>query len=1175
MQSFDQAVGPGGPVRESGTEHPGLARRNGSLVDGLIGRNREFAHIEHLLWAVRHGEAKAVALRGEPGVGKTALIHAGVARATDFSVVQLRGLADPVSPPREWPAPLADLLHRLLHRHNGTSTAPHLPSPTVPQRTNGSAPMAPVSTSPPPDGLVAQAADALVAIAQHARRPVLVTVDDAHRLPVDFANALGRAVTTGQVAAPVALVLAWRDLPHVEPFELGNPDLPEHILGPIDFDGAQDLLEQLHLRPPQWNVLKQLVRATAGNPFALLETYVNLSPDIRTGTRELPMPVPVGQAVASAFAECLEAFEGESRQVIGTAATGAPVSILLSTLRDLGLEAGAMQQAQSLGIVVVRNQRVDFRHPLVRAAAFELLPEERRDEIQMALARCFASRGYVERSAFHASQIHQHPSNEVSMLSGHAARVALDRGDPERAASYEEVASDFAESQEETGSHLGQACALWMSAGRGRRAIVCLERAERLRQVSPAVRGDLLYQRARAEFARSGHPSTIQTIEEAAELCVADTPHRAVLMLADAVAYRLFLDRPAGSVEVAKRALALARGVSSHTEILAEATLAVAELLETSEVAARRRLQSIAMLLGQAQGFPGSPYLAQLIGEGLMLDGYWTLATRWSTWIERCASTSGDKALGLVPPLLSATASLEDGRVDGARAQAQISSDLASSHGDIQLAGRALSLLTTAHAMAGNYAAGFESAARLFSLEGDTGRTGRVRSRVALALLELQRARPAAAVAWLRVALEEIRSPHPEPCGSVSCDTTGLACLPAIAEVLLLCRRDDDLAEVVQTVERSALSGRVLPILRDWVRAMGSPDLDNAVALFEATRRALHHTPLLTTRVELSWGVRLAIRSHHDEARPHLERARDAFHAHRAEGWAVLAEHELAQLPGRSAPAAGVRPSPEAGAKQDTERTEPLPAAHALWELDLLGSFTVRLDGKTVQLPLGLAAQGLKVVALRQRILAEELVELLWVEAAPGVGMRRLRNVLWRVRAACGDLLVREGNFITLAEGVRVDVDVFRHAAALALDRETPVGKAVQLAHEALRLYKGELLPGDRYADWSAGPRESLSRLQVELLEFLLTEALQGEEHAEAIILLNKLIDTDPYEEHYHLQLAELYARAGNRRRALGVLERADQMLDELGLPTSPALLRIRASISAAGNSSTGAELPS
>ncbi len=75
-------------------------------------------------------------------------------------------------------------------------------------------------------------------------------------------------------------------------------------------------------------------------------------------------------------------------------------------------------------------------------------------------------------------------------------------------------------------------------------------------------------------------------------------------------------------------------------------------------------------------------------------------------------------------------------------------------------------------------------------------------------------------------------------------------------------------------------------------------------------------------------------------------------------------------------------------------------------------------------------------------------------------------------------------------------------------------------------------MPAERYADWAAGPRESLSRLHIQLLELLLADAVASEHLQDAFGFVDRLIECDPYNEQHHLVLAELYAKSGNRRTA-------------------------------------------
>lgn len=223
----------------------------------------------------------------------------------------------------------------------------------------------------------------------------------------------------------------------------------------------------------------------------------------------------------------------------------------------------------------------------------------------------------------------------------------------------------------------------------------------------------------------------------------------------------------------------------------------------------------------------------------------------------------------------------------------------------------------------------------------------------------------------------------------------------------------------------------------------------------------------------------------------------------------------------------------------------------------MLGAFNVRHEDELISMPTSLAATALKLVALRRRILVEELVEELWPESAPGVGQRRLRNVLWRVRLACGDILVRDDKLLQLAPEAVTDVEVFRRLAVQALDPSTPEEKSAELARFALSLYEGELLPTDRYADWAAATRESLARLQIQLVELRVRQAITEQRVHEALGLLDQLIEADPYDERHYLRVAELHEQTGNRRLAVTALGRAERTLAELGIPPSPEMRRL------------------
>ncbi len=76
-----------------------------------------------------------------------------------------------------------------------------------------------------------------------------------------------------------------------------------------------------------------------------------------------------------------------------------------------------------------------------------------------------------------------------------------------------------------------------------------------------------------------------------------------------------------------------------------------------------------------------------------------------------------------------------------------------------------------------------------------------------------------------------------------------------------------------------------------------------------------------------------------------------------------------------------------------------------------------------------------------------------------------------------------------------------------------------------------------------------------------MNDALTHQHIQEALALLERLIEADPYEEHHYVQAAELEVQTGNRRRAIYTLDRAQRTLSELGVPPSRGFLAVRSTL--------------
>ncbi len=228
--------------------------------------------------------------------------------------------------------------------------------------------------------------------------------------------------------------------------------------------------------------------------------------------------------------------------------------------------------------------------------------------------------------------------------------------------------------------------------------------------------------------------------------------------------------------------------------------------------------------------------------------------------------------------------------------------------------------------------------------------------------------------------------------------------------------------------------------------------------------------------------------------------------------------------------------------------------------VSLLGRFGITRGGQPVIGLDGRPADAVKVVATLGASALDVVCEALWPGADTDEGRQRLRNVLTRLRDAAGDVLVRDGGLLRLADDATVDADLFeregRRAVALA-SAEQP--HWVAAARGALARYAGDLLPGDVYTDWSAARRETLHALLLELLDMLAAHHVARGEVTEAVRLLERATAADPYEESRYVMLVSIHRDRGATARAVDVARRGLAAMAELGVRPSAALLDIEA----------------
>jgi DNA-binding SARP family transcriptional activator len=231
----------------------------------------------------------------------------------------------------------------------------------------------------------------------------------------------------------------------------------------------------------------------------------------------------------------------------------------------------------------------------------------------------------------------------------------------------------------------------------------------------------------------------------------------------------------------------------------------------------------------------------------------------------------------------------------------------------------------------------------------------------------------------------------------------------------------------------------------------------------------------------------------------------------------------------------------------------------------LLGRFQVVCGERTLSAadwPRRKAAALLQRLALERRLLKEQAIEFLWPEANLASGANNLYSTLHVLRQTLDTALGQgaaeasfsfEDGVLSLAPSVWVDVQEFERLCTTA-PTVPPEQHATDL-EQALGLYQGDLLPDDRYAEWTLLPREALYRRQREARLALATYRRDARDYAGAIALLTPLLALggDPADELVHRELMRLYALAGRRHEALRQYQTCVEALAaDLDVPPEP-----------------------
>jgi len=393
-------------------------------MPALLDRQRERAVLDGLLGDLRSGRGRALVVRGEAGVGKSALLEYVTGAATDMRVARAAGAESEMELAF---AALHLLCAPLLDGLEG------LPGP---QRDALGIAFGLREGDAPDRFLVGLAVLTLLSEAAE-ERPLLCVIDDVEWLDTASAQVLAFAARR-LLAEPVGLVFAAR-----EPGEQfrGLADL--EVRGLPDQDARTLLRSVVRFRLDE-RVRDRILAEADGNPLAVLELPRGLDPAQLAGGFGLPGARAVPARIEQGFRRRIEALPADTRSLMLVAAaepTGDPTMVWGAAER-LGIPASAEVAAQTEGLMEI-GAWVRFRHPLVRSAVYSAAPPPERRAAHRALAEVTDRDGDPDRRAWHLAAAASGPDEEVAAELERSAGRAQARGGMAAAAAFLRRAAEF------------------------------------------------------------------------------------------------------------------------------------------------------------------------------------------------------------------------------------------------------------------------------------------------------------------------------------------------------------------------------------------------------------------------------------------------------------------------------------------------------------------------------------------------------------------------------------------------------------------------------------------------------------------------------------------------------------------------------------------------------------
>jgi DNA-binding CsgD family transcriptional regulator len=833
----------------------------------LVGRQAECDFIARLVEEARQGTSGVLVIRGEPGIGKSALLAHAVELSKGMRLLRARGVES------EAAIPFSGLLELLRRAVDAIDRIPISQAESL----RGALGLAPAVRS---DRFMIGAATLSVLAAVAEETPLLVAVDDAHWLDEESSAALSFAVRRLEFDS-VATVVTVRE-GEAETFEAAG--FPQLTVRALDRQACGELVAARLGHPIPDAATERLYRLTGGNALALVE-LAHLA-DTPSAANRIALAERAETTLERVFARRIEQLSQMARRALLVAAVDEPgeMGVVGSAARSLGLDPSALEDAEAAGLVALSEGHVVFRHPLLRSAVYRTAPASERRAAHGAVANSLGGAQALRR-AWHLAAATVEPDEAVATALEHAAEAAKRRGGHAAASSALERAAALTPSNQRRSRRLLAAAETAWLAGHSEAARALADAVLPLCD-DERLLADIHYLRGHIAL-ETGHLDEALAIfvEEGFDAAAGD-PEKAAPMIAKALEASVYAGRGDDTIAIARAASELAKADDPRVAFWGSLTLAWG-LLEGStedEREGRRLFRQALDGFGRREP-PEDAHLLTWASVAAGFGGDYIRAGELSQAAVSLARRQG--ALGVLPLALGVAADYGFCAGNWARALAEATEGfrIAQETGQASEALFCVSTTMVVSAARGSEKECVRYAAQVRALADDFGIEAHTYDARSLGLLALGQGAPDDAIGRL----EPVVDLGVEQAHHIAAPGDGFDLVDAYVRA----GRSASAVEAVAELERSSIQPYSLGALarcRGFV-ASESDFADSFLAslrIFEPLELPFH-----IARTRLCYGERLRRAGQRVEARRQLRAALEIFERLGAECWAERTEAEL------------------------------------------------------------------------------------------------------------------------------------------------------------------------------------------------------------------------------------------------------------------------------------------